>query len=271
MRNLCAIFLFALLGALLSSCAWLYQVTGTEDPFSSNTVAPMGTSAWILTDTVHEDSESAPADSETQMKVLEGCYSNGNFVLELFRSKPDSEEFHLIIYTPKYSMRMFTGMVPAHALCEEMFSAADMDDAAVLLTASFFEDGSSLSVRVTRGDTESADLSGVYRYQNATYETEPLKYPPTIAAGVYTHDLYEMHITYSGDYMDVTLRGLAGVILFSERTPADAPLTSAIFHGEYGSVILVPVQDGLGPVIVTGRAGDDSFHAFAGTYILRDE
>ena len=264
MKKLCALILPLFLGITLSSCAWVYQVTGVEGAALTEETTqrqPVET----VPDKLNVEKQ-APYQEST---LREGCYSNGSYIMELTRVNGGEEKYHLIIYTPQYGLQMFVGSVPGDTPLSSSFTVADDEDPQIYITVTPSADCQVLSTTFRVNTREAATLSGAYKYFDPEKEEqEELSETVVISAGEYTYKGYQMTIAYEPEMMRICIESPFGETLFYETKETKAPVHSAIFEEEWGSVILVPVRDGSGGIVVSGRSVSDRTLQYAGTYTL---
>ncbi len=264
MKKLCVIFLPAVLSVMLTSCAWLYQVTGVE--------------CYI---TAGGETESAPAvtkvpddttaDTENLSALREGCYSNGSYIMELIGiDNTQDGGYQLVVCTPQYGIRMFIGSVRNEEANTESFIVSDNDNSDVTLAVDVSQDGQALLVSFCEDGMENASISGTYTYyeQKSNAETEALVASAFIAEGEYSCRGYRMTVVYESDHMRVEIDSPLGDTLLGAAQITQTPLRSAVFEGDWGNAMLVAAGDGSGNVVVTGRGDSDRTLPYAGTYTL---
>ena len=261
MKKLCVIFLPAVLSMMLTSCAWLYQVTGVECYVSADSETE---SAPVATKGIDE----TIADAENLTTLREGCYSNGSYIMELIGIDYTQESgYQLVVCTPQYGIRMFIGSVRNEEANTESFIVSDNDDSNVTLAVDVSQ---SLFVSFCEDGTENAAISGTYTYyeQKGYAETETLVAGAFIAEGEYFYKGYRMTVVYESDHMRVEIASPLGDTLLGAAQTTQVPLCSALFEGDWGSTMLVASGDGSGNVVVTGRGDSDRTLPYAGTYTL---
>ncbi len=266
MKKLCAIILPTVLSVVLSSCTWVYQVTGMEAIAWAEETA-----GRHLPETTAKVSDTGTAISTEPAPLLqEGHYSNGQYVMELTSIGDYPEDgYYIIIYTPQYGFRMFSGITRESSDWNGTFTVVDHDDSRMSLVVVPSEDGHVLQTQLFVGEEEKAAISGDYTYYDQEYwETEVVLANAGIAAGVYTYAGYRMGIEYTENYIRVEICSTYGESLLQVTKKTDEILHSAIFEGDQGTVMLVSVGDGSGNVVVSGQ--DDAHRPlqYAGTYTL---
>ena len=263
MKKLCAIILLVFLSMTLSSCAWVYQVTGVE-----GIEHPEETTEQQLPD-VKAGRKADTASSENTV-LQEGCYSNGTYVMELTDTDGTTgSEYHIVIYTPQNGIRMFIGSICEDNRENDTFTVVDNDDPQVCITVVPSEDGQVLSTSFFVDEEKNPSVSGEYAYFDPqSAETEESPSDVVIAQGEYTYKDYRMTVTYEAEFMRVRIQSQFGETLLKETKPTKVPVSSAMFEGEWGSTILVSTRDGSGSVVVSGRSATDRTLPYAGTYTL---
>lgn len=264
MKKLCVIFLPAVLSVMLTSCAWLYQVTGVECYISAGGETE---SAPAVT----KVSDETTADTEILSTLREGCYSNGSYIMELIGVGNSQEGgYQLVVCTPQYGIRMFIGSVRNEEANTESFIVSDNDDSDVTLAVDVSQDGQTLLVSYCEDGMENASISGTYTYyeQENYAQTEAPAASAFIAEGEYSCKGYHMTVVYESDHMRVEIVSPLGNTLLGASQTTQTPLRSALFEGDWGTVMLVAAGDGSGNVVVTGRGDSDRALQYAGTYTL---
>ncbi len=264
MKKLCVIFLPAVLSVMLTSCAWLYQVTGVECFVSASSETESTLAATKVPD-------ETTADTENLSTLREGCYSNGSYIMELIGIDNMQEGgYQLVVCTPQYGIRMFVGSVRNEEANTESFVVSDNDDSDVTLAVDVSQDGETLLVSFCEDGMENSSISGTYTYyeQRNNAETEALVASAFIAEGEYSCKGYRMTVVYESDHMRVEINSPLGNTLLGAAQTTQTPLRSALFEGDWGSVMLVAAGDGSGNVVVTGRGDSDRTLQYAGTYTL---
>ncbi len=267
MRKLCAIILPAILSIVLSSCTWVYQVTGmeeialAEETTGQQITGPQG--ALKANDTEAVSTEPAP-------RLQEGRYSNGIYIMELTRIGDRPEDgYYIIIYTPQYGIRMFIGTTRESDAWNDTFIVTDNDDSRVSLVVDPSEDGRVLKAQLFVDEEEKTTMSGEYTYYDQEYwETEKALSNAGIAAGEYTYSGYRMKILYRDNCIKVEIYSTYGEPLLRDTKQTNEILHSAVFEGDWGNMMLVSVGDGSGNVVVSGRDESNRPLQFAGTYTL---
>lgn len=268
MKKLCAIILPAILGVILSSCTWVYQVTGMEEiALASETTEqqPPDPRGALQTN----DTKAVPTE-ESAPRLREGRYSNGKYIMELTSIGDQSEEgYYIIIYTPQYGIQMFIGATRESDAWDDTFTVTDNDDSRVTLVVDPSEDGRVLTAQMLVDGEEKTIISGEYTYYDEEYwETEKTLSSAGIIAGDYTNAGYRMKILYSDHCINVEIYSVYGKLLLQTAKQTDEILHSAVFEGEWGNMMLISAGDGSGKVVVSGRDDGDSPLLFAGTYSL---
>lgn len=264
MKKLSVIFLPAVLSVMLTSCAWLYQVTGVECYVTASGETGSAPAVTKVPD-------ATTADTENLSALREGCYSNGSYIMELIGVNNTQEGgYQLVVCTPQYGIRMFIGSVRNEDANTESFIVSDNDDSDVTLAVDVSQDGETLLVSFCEDGMENASISGTYTYyeQESNAETEALVASAFIAEGEYIYKGYHMTVVYESDHMRVEIVSPLGNTLLGASQATQTPLRSALFEGNWGSVMLVAAGDGSGNVVVTGRGDSDQALQYAGTYIL---
>ncbi len=267
MRKLCAIILPVILGIMLSSCAWIYQVTGIEGFASVEETTEEHASEVTLK---IDDNDIETASTEPAPQLQEGCYSNGIYIMELTKIGDQPEDgYYIIIYTPQYGIRVFIGATRESDAWNDTFTVTDNDDSRVTLIVNPSEDGRVLTVQLFEEEEEKTAISGEYTYYDEEYwETEEVLVSAGIGEGEYTYAGYCMKILYSDRCMKVEIYSKYGEIFLEETKQTDEVLHSVMFEGDWGNMMLVSVGDGSGNVVVSGRDENDRPLQFAGTYTL---
>lgn len=267
MKKLCVIILPVFLSMVLSSCAWIYQVTGVEGIENTEETtrqqSPEGKTAGKVdtqTDT----------DSLDTIVLQEGCYSNGTYIMELTdMDGVAGNGYHIVIYTPQYGIRMFIGSIRENDSGADTFTVVDNDDPRVCITIIPSEDGQVLSTSFLVDEEKILSISGEYAYFDPqSDETEKVSSDVVISEGEYTYKEYRMTITYEAEFIRVCIESQFGETLFKEIKSTKVPLCSVMFEGEWGNTILVPARDGSGDIVVAGRSASDRTLQYAGTYTL---
>lgn len=266
MKKLCTIILPMILSVVLSSCTWVYQVTGMEAIAWAEETA-----GRHIPETTAKVSDTETAVSAEPVPLLqEGRYSNGQYIMELTRIGDCPEDgYYIIIYTPQYGLRMFSGTTRESGDWNGTFTVADHDDSRMSLVVVPSEDDCVLQAQLFVGEEEKVTISGDYTYYDQEYwETEVVLANAGIAAGVYTYAGYRMEIEYTENYIRVEICSTYGESLLHVTKKTDEILHSAIFEGERGTVMLVSVGDGSGNVVISGQDGNNRPLQYAGTYTL---
>lgn len=270
MKKLCVIILPVFLSVILSSCAWLYQVTGVESYVSTDELTDETPSTEKMTGDTTANTDKTTIENAAVLQ--EGCYSNGSYIMELISiDNTQKGGYQLIVYTPQYGIRMFIGSIQSEeGAYTGLLTVTDNDDSSVTLTVEPSEDSQTLYATFLEDGTENSSVSGVYTYyeQQDHAETELLSDGAVIDAGEYSYKGYSMTVVYENNYMRVEILNPLGETLLGVAREAQAPLHSALFEGEWGSTILVAAGDGSGNVVVSGRGGSDRILQYAGTYTL---
>lgn len=268
MRKLCAIILPAILGVILSSCAWVYQVTGMEEIASlANETTGQQT---LESRKVLKANGTEAVSTELAPRLQEGRYSNGNYIMELTRIGDRPEEgYYIIIYTPQYGIRMFIGATRESDAWDDTFTVTDNDDSRVTLVVDPSEDGRALTAQVFVDEEEKTTISGEYIYYDQEYwETDKVLSGAGIVAGEYTNAGYRMKILYSDHCVNVEIYSRYGELLLQTAKKTDEILHSAVFEGDWGNMMLISAGDGSDKVVVSGRDEGARPLQFAGTYCL---
>lgn len=263
-KKLCMIFLSAVLGVMLTSCAWLYQVTGVECFSSMDSVTESSPAEIRISD-------NTVVNTEELSIFREGCYSNGSYIMELIGIDNTQEGgYQLVVCTPQYGIRMFTGFVQNEEANTESFVVSDNDDPNVTLTVDVSRDGQTLLVSYCEEGVENAYVSGMYTYyeQENHAQTEASTASAFIAEGEYSCKGYHMTVVYESDHIRVEIVSPLGNTLLGASQTTQIPLQTALFKGDWGSAMLVAAGDGSGSVVVTGRGDSDRALQYAGTYTL---
>ena len=148
MKKLCAIILPTILSVVLSSCTWVYQVTGMEAVAWEEETA-----GRHIPETTEKNSDTEAVSTEFVPFLLEGRYSNGQYTMELTSIGAYPEDgYYIIIYTPQYGLRMFSGVTRESNDWNETFTVADHDDSRMRLVVAPSEDGRVLQTQLFVGE-----------------------------------------------------------------------------------------------------------------------
>ena len=264
MKKLCVIIFPVFLSMVLSSCAWIYQVTGVE--YTEETTEQQSPDGKTIG---KADTQTGTVSSQN-IALQEGCYSNGAYIMELTDTDgAGGSGYHIVIYTPLYGIRMFIGSIREDNSGADAITVVDNDDSRVCLTIIPSEDGQVLSTSFLVDEEKNLSISGEYTYFDPqSAETEKASSDIVIAEGVYTYKEYQMTITYEAEFIRVCIESQFGETLFIETKATKAPLCSVMFEGDWGSTILVPARDGSGDIVGAGRSASDRTLQYAGTYTL---
>lgn len=261
---MCVVILPAFLSVVLTSCAWLYQVTGVGSYVS----------AGVETEYIPSTSKSLEeetADTEISTALREGCYSNGSYIMELIGvDNPPGGGYQLIVCTPQYGTRMFIGSVQEEDVFTESFTVSDNDNSDVTLAVDVSDDGQTLLVSCSEDGTENASISGTYMYfeQQDDAVTEMLYTGAVLAEGEYSCKGYRLIIVYEDDHIRVEIASPLGNTLLNAAREVQAPVQSVVFEGDAGKTMIVASGDGSGNVVVSGRGNSDQTLQYAGIYTV---
>lgn len=264
MKKLCVIILPAFLSVVLTSCAWLYQVTGVESCVSA------GGETECIPATSKAPEEEA-ADTEISTALREGCYSNGSYIMELIGvDNTQGSGYQLVVCTPQYGTRMFIGSVQKVDVYTESFTVSDNDNSDVTLAVDVSGDGQTLLVTFCEDGTENTSISGTYMYseQQDDAVTEVLYAGAAIAEGEYSCKGYRLIIVYEDDHIRVEIAGPLGNTLLNAAQEVQVPVQSVVFEGDFGNTMIVASGDGSGNVVVSGRGDSDQTLQYAGIYTV---